>query len=233
MQRRAGFFLFQIGVVPQPFETSSQENNARASTEAMDAQRGVGYYDARMNDVTQVLDRIRAGDPGAAEQLLPLVYNELRKLAAMKMTAESPGHSLDATALVHEAYLRLVGGQQFDGRGHFFAAAAEAMRRILVESARRKRCLKNGGDRDREALELDDVAAPEATDELLAVDEALTNLAVAEPHVADLVKLRYFVGLTIPQAAAHLGISPRTADVWWAFAKAWIQDDMKGRSKSF
>jgi len=185
-----------------------------------------------MNDVTQVLDRIRAGDPGAAEQLLPLVYNELRKLAAAKMTAESPGHSLDATALVHEAYLRLVGGQQFDSRGHFFAAAAEAMRRILVESARRKRCSKYGGDREREALELDDVAAPEATDELLAVDEALTGLAVAEPHVAELVKLRYFVGLTIPQAAAQLGISPRTADAWWAYAKAWIQDDMKGRSKT-
>src|SRR5262249_7723581 len=160
------------------------------------------------------------------EQLLPLVYNELRRLAAQKLALENPGQTLQATALVHEAYLRLVGDdpkQPWDGRGHFFAAAAEAMRRILVENARRKRGLKHGGDRHRQPLDPDGIAAPQAADDLLALDEALTRLAATEPQVAELVKLRYFAGLTIPQAAAHLQISPRTADAWWSYAKAWFQ----------
>jgi RNA polymerase sigma factor (TIGR02999 family) len=179
-----------------------------------------------MNEVTQLLEQWESGDPHAAQQLLPLVYEELRKLAAARLTREAPGHTLQPTALVHEAYLRLVGddgGRAWDGRGHFFAAAAEAMRRILVEDARRKRGLKYGGDRKRQPLEPDCVAAPEAADELLALDEALSRLAMSEPKVAELVTLRYFAGLTIPQAAAHLQVSPRTADAWWAYAKAWLQ----------
>jgi RNA polymerase sigma factor (TIGR02999 family) len=179
-----------------------------------------------MSDFTHILSAIQRGDPHAAEELLPLVYNELRKLAAQKLTQEKPGQTLQATALVHEAYLRLVGAertQDWDGRGHFFAAAAEAMRRILVENARRKRGLKHGGDRRRQSLDPDGIAAPEAADDLLALDEALTRLAATEPRVAELVKLRYFAGLTIPQAAAQLQISPRTADAWWSYAKAWFQ----------
>jgi RNA polymerase sigma factor (TIGR02999 family) len=179
-----------------------------------------------MSQVTRMLDQIQRGDSHAAEQLLPLVYQELRKLAAKRLTQENPGQTLDATALVHEAYLRLVGddgGRAWDGRGHFFAAAAEAMRRILVENARRKRGLKHGGDRKRQALDPDCVAAPEAADELLALDEALFRLAESEPKVAELVTLRYFAGFTIPQAAAQLQVSPRTADAWWAYAKAWLQ----------
>jgi RNA polymerase sigma factor (TIGR02999 family) len=177
-------------------------------------------------DVTQILNAIEKGDPHAAEQLLPLVYDELRKLAAQRLAQEAPGQTLQATSLVHEAYLRLVGAdpdQPWDGRGHFFAAAAEAMRRILVEKARRKRGLKHGGDRRRRPLDPDDIAAPEAGDDLLALDEALTRLTSTEPKVAQLVKLRYFAGLTIPQAAAQLQISPRTADGWWSYAKAWFQ----------
>jgi RNA polymerase sigma factor (TIGR02999 family) len=168
-----------------------------------------------MTNVTQVLNAIEQGDPHAAAQLLPLVYDELRNLAAQRLAQEKPGQTLQATALVHEAYLRLVGdapGQPWDNRGHFFAAAAEAMRRILVENARRKRGLKYGGDRRRQPLAPDDIAAPEAADDLLALDEALTRLAATEPRVAELVKLRYFTGLTVPQAAAQLQISPRTAD---------------------
>ena len=139
---------------------------------------------------------------------------------------EKPGQTLQATALVHEAYLRLVGAdanRPWDGRGHFFAAAAEAMRRILVDNARRKRGLKHGGDRRRQPLDPNDIAVPEAADDLLALDAALTRLAATEPKVAELVKLRYFAGLTIPQAAAQLQISPRTADAWWSYAKAWFQ----------
>src|SRR5436190_16278672 len=179
-----------------------------------------------MSDVTRILSAIQQGDPHAAEQLLPLVYEELRRLAAQRLAQENPGQTLEATALVHEAYLRLVGAdaeQLWDGRGHFFAAAAEAMRRILVENARRKRGLKHGGGRQRQPLDPDGVAAPEAADDLLALDEALTRLAAAEPGVAELVKLRYFAGLTVPQAAAQLQISPRTADAWWSYAKAWFQ----------
>jgi RNA polymerase sigma factor (TIGR02999 family) len=185
-----------------------------------------------MNDVTHILSAIEHGDPHAAEQLLPLVYEELRKLAAQKLAQEKPGQTLEATALVHEAYLRLVQSpqceqgtatQSWDSLGHFFAAAAEAMRRILVENARRKRSHKHGGDRRRQPLDPEAIAAPEAADDLLALDKALTRLAATEPQVAELVKLRYFAGMTIPQAAAQLQISPRTADAWWAYAKAWFQ----------
>jgi RNA polymerase sigma factor (TIGR02999 family) len=179
-----------------------------------------------MSEVTRILSAIEQGDPHAAEQLLPLVYDELRQLAALRLAQEKPGQTLQATALVHEVYLRLVGtdaNQPWDNRGHFFAAAAEAMRRILVENARRKRGLKYGGDRDRQSLDPDCVASPEVADELVALDEALTRLEATEPKVAELVKLRYFAGLTIPQAAAQLQISPRTADAWWSYAKAWFQ----------
>jgi RNA polymerase sigma factor (TIGR02999 family) len=179
-----------------------------------------------MDNVSHILSAIEQGDPQAADQLLPLVYEELRRLAAAKLAHEKAGQTLQATALVHEAYLRLVGcdcAPQWDGRGHFFAAAAEAMRRILIENARRKAGPKHGGDRRRQALDPDCIAAPEAADDLLALDRALTKLAATEPQVAELVKLRYFAGLTIPQAAAQLQISPRTADAWWSYAKAWFQ----------
>jgi RNA polymerase sigma factor (TIGR02999 family) len=178
-----------------------------------------------MPDVTRLLDAAAAGDPKAAAELLPLVYDELRKLAAARMAEERPGQTLQATALVHEAYLRLVGGtraQEWNGRGHFFAAAAEAMRRILVEAARRKGRDKRGGDRERIDLEGLAVTAPEPSDDLLALDEALAQLATSDPQAAELVKLRYFAGMTIPQAAAALGIAPRTADFLWAYAKSWL-----------
>src|SRR5262245_46759088 len=179
-----------------------------------------------MSDVTRILAAMHEGDKHAAEQLLPLVYDELRKLAAQRLAQENPGQTLQATALVHEAYLRLVGDdpkQPWDGRGHFFAAAAEAMRRILVDNALRRSSVKHVGDHVRLPLDRDGVAAPESDDDLLALDEALTRLAATEPQVAELVKLRYFAGLTVPQAAAHLQISPRTADAWWSYAKAWFQ----------
>ena len=179
-----------------------------------------------MSELTRILAAVEDGDPTAAAQLLPLVYDVLRELAAQKLAQEKPGQTLQATALVHEAYLRLLGPdptQPWDSRGHFFAAAAEAMRRILVENARRKRGLKHGGGRQRQPLDPDGISAPEAADDLLALDEALTRLAAAEPNVAELVKLRYFAGLTVPQAAAQLQISPRTADAWWSYAKAWFQ----------
>jgi RNA polymerase sigma factor (TIGR02999 family) len=184
-----------------------------------------------MPDVTQILQAIDQGDPRAADQLLPLVYDELRRLAAAKLANEKPGQTLDATALVHEAYLRLVGpnsqsvsiGGQFTGRRHFVAAAAEAMRRILVENARRKMSQKRGGGRVRATFDDADQHAPEAPEEVLAVDEALGDLATEEPQAAELVKLRYFVGLSIPDAAQHLDISPRSADRLWAFARAWLR----------
>jgi len=181
-----------------------------------------------MTDVTRLLDAAAAGDRRAAAELLPVVYDELRKLAATRMAREAPGHTLDATGLVHEAYLRLVGGQRFDHRGHFFAAAAEAMRRILVESARRKATQKRGGTGERVDLEPAKFAAPDQPEDLLALDEALEQLAISEPQVAELVKLRYFTGLTIPQAAEALGVSPRTADDWWAFARAWLLVKIQG-----
>jgi RNA polymerase sigma factor (TIGR02999 family) len=184
-----------------------------------------------MKNVTQVLSAIEQGDPRAAEQLLPLVYDELRRLAAERLARERPGQTLDATALVHEAYLRLVDVEQaqaWSGRGHFFAAAAEAMRRILVESARRKGSLKRGGGRARQELDAENVMAPEAPDDLLALDEALEQLAGTDPQAAQLVKLRYFAGLTVKQAAEALGISPRSADFLWAFARAWLLRKIEG-----
>jgi RNA polymerase sigma factor (TIGR02999 family) len=179
-----------------------------------------------MNDVTQILSRIESGDPTAAEQLLPLVYDELRKLAAQRVTQEKPGQTLQATALVHEVYLRLVDGQvaqHWNSRGHFFAAAAEAMRRILIEQARRKRSLKGGGGRRR--VELADITsdASNHTLDFIALDDALSKLEAKDPRKAQLVKLRFFTGLTVDQAAEALGISSTTADNDWAYAKSWLR----------
>ena len=182
-----------------------------------------------MSQVTRVLSQIESGDPSAAGQLLPLIYDELRKLAAAKLVQERPGHTLSATALVHEAYLRLVGAktmQSWDSRGHFFAAAAEAMRRILVENARHKQCQKAGGDRIR--LELADVepAAPATSVDVLALNDALDQLEAKDARKAALVKLRFFVGLTNAQAATALDISASTADNDWAYAKSWLRLEM-------
>jgi RNA polymerase sigma factor (TIGR02999 family) len=185
-----------------------------------------------MTDVTQLLGQIEHGDPHAAEKLLPLLYDELRKLAAQKLVHEKPGQTLQATALVHEAYVRLVDAdksQHWNSRGHFFGAAAEAMRRILVENARRRARVKHGGDRIREELASSGVAAPEIDEELLALDEALERLAEHDPPSAELVKLRYFAGLTIPQAAEILGVSPRKADFIWSFARAWLRREIEDR----
>jgi RNA polymerase sigma factor (TIGR02999 family) len=184
-----------------------------------------------MSEITRILSAIDNGDPHAAEQLLPLVYDELRQLAAHKLAQEKPGQTLEATALVHEAYLRLVDAekdQTWNSRGHFFAAAAEAMRRILVESARRKCTWKRGGSRVRQGLDEQNVVAPEVPDELLALDEALSQLAGADPQAAELVTLRYFAGFTVKQAAEALGISPRSADFLWAFARAWLLRKIEG-----
>jgi RNA polymerase sigma factor (TIGR02999 family) len=187
-----------------------------------------------MSDVSRILQAIDPGDPRAADQLLPLVYDELRKLAAAKMAQEAPGQTLQATALVHQAYLRLVASgdasarrdQDWDSRGHFFVAAAEAMRRILLENARRKHRRKRGGGLARQELDPSQIAAPEASGDLLALDEALTKLAATEPDAAELVKLRYFAGLKIKEAAKVLGVSPRTADNLWAYARAWLKAEL-------
>ena len=184
-----------------------------------------------MSEVTRILGAIEQGNPEASEQLLPLVYEELRKLAAQKLAHEKPGQTLDATALVHEAYVRLMASgdesapqeKRWNSRGHFFVAAAEAMRRILVDSARRKASRKRGGERLREDLCESQLAAPNVSDDLVALDEALTQLAKADVLAAKLVDLRYFAGLTSAQAAEVLGISPRTADRTWAYARAWLQ----------
>ena len=183
-----------------------------------------------MHEVTQILSAIEQGDPQAAEQLLPLVYAELRKLAAQKLSQEERGQTLDATALVHEAYVRLVGSetqQQYNDQSHFFAAAAIAMRRILIDSARRKRAARHGGGRLRESLQ--DVASPAPDDELLALDEALQKLTAQDPIKGRLVELRYFAGLTGEQAASVLGLSPSTADRYWAYARAWLQAEIRGQ----
>ena len=185
-----------------------------------------------MADVTQILSAVEAGDPRAAAELLPLVYDELRKLAAARLAAEKPGQTLQPTALVHEAYLRLVGGGQpdgWDGRGHFFAAAAEAMRRILVEQARRKGRVRHGGGLRKHALDGGEsaVTPPADATDLLAVDEALTRLEAASPRRARLVKLRYFAGLTLPEAAGVLGVSRSTAEADWTYAKAWLKREME------
>jgi RNA polymerase sigma factor (TIGR02999 family) len=182
-----------------------------------------------MSDITHLLDAAAAGDRQAADELLPLVYAELRRLAAARMAAEAPGQTLQATALVHEAYLRLVGGEQprdWNGRGHFFAAAAGAMQHVLVDRARRRAALKRGGGAARVDVPEDAIAAPDSRGdaEVLAVDDALGRLAAADPQAAELVKLRYFAGMSIPDAAAALGISSRTADRLWAYARAWLRD---------
>jgi RNA polymerase sigma factor (TIGR02999 family) len=181
-----------------------------------------------MNDVTRLLAPIEQGDPTAAEGLLPLVYDELRKLAARRLAQEKSGQTLQANALVHEAYLRLVGGQDpgWDGRGHFFAAA-EAMRRILVDAARRKASTKHGGGRERRPLEEARIATEEEADDLLALDDALTRLAEADPVAARLVQLRYFAGLTTEQAAEALGMSVRSAYSTWSFARSWLRSAIR------
>ena len=177
-----------------------------------------------MSDVTRLLEAAAGGDRKAAADLLPLVYDELRRLAAARLAAEAPGHSLNPTALVHEAYLRLVGDQQFDGRGHFFAAAAEAMRRVLVDHARRRNRLKRGGGRRRVTIDrLTDLAAA-SDDDLLELDDALDRLAKDYPAAAELVKLRFFAGMTLTEAAEALGLSDRTADRYWVFARTWLAD---------
>jgi RNA polymerase sigma factor (TIGR02999 family) len=182
-----------------------------------------------MSEVDRILSAVEQGDPRAAEALLPLVYEELRRLAAQKLARETSGHTLQPTALVHEAYLRLLGSeppQNWNGRGHFFAAAAEAMRRILVEHARRKRRLRHGGERQRFNLDGLDVAEIAPGDDLLALDEALTRLAAEDEVIARVVQLRYFAGLTIEQTAEALGVSVRTANRHWAYARAWLYQQL-------
>jgi RNA polymerase sigma factor (TIGR02999 family) len=187
-----------------------------------------------MSEVTRILSAIDEGDPRAAEQLLPLVYDELRKLAAEKMAEEKPGQTLQATALVHEAYVRLVGSgsPEFANRRHFFAAAAEAMRRILIDRARRKRTEKHGGLRHRINLDDVDVAADSNSADLLAIDEALTKLAAEDPVKAQLVTLRYFAGLSVQEAADALGISRATADRYWSYARTWLYCELGGKKNS-
>jgi RNA polymerase sigma factor (TIGR02999 family) len=182
-----------------------------------------------MADVTHILDAAAAGDPAAAAELLPLVYDELRKLAAARMGAEKPDHTLQTTALVHEAYLRLVGGDPaavWNGRGHFFAAAAEAMRRILVEAARSRGRAKRGGDWRRVDFEELDAATSVTPDQLVALDDALARLAALDPVAGELVKLRYFTGLPLDRAAAALAVSPATAYRHWAYARAWLRNEL-------
>ena len=185
-----------------------------------------------MTDVTRLLEAAHRGDRQAGAELLPLVYDELRKLAAAKLAQEKPGQTLTATALVHEAYLRLLApgrepnAVRFDGRGHFFAAAAEAIRRLLVEQARRRQAARHGGGHRRTDLDPDQIAAPAPDDELLVLHEALDRLAEAHPEKAELVKLRYFAGLTADQVAAALGVSPSTADRHWTYARAWLRRAM-------
>jgi RNA polymerase sigma factor (TIGR02999 family) len=179
-----------------------------------------------MSEVTHLLARAATGDRQAAADLLPLVYDELRKLAAARMAAEKPGHTLDGTALVHEAYMRLIGDQQFDGQSHFFAAAAEAMRRVLVNHARDRSRLKRGGKRHRVDLDQLTGAVAAADDDLLALDDALDRLAREFPVPAELVKMRFFAGMTQTDAANALGIPRRTADRHWAFARAWLADEL-------
>ena len=189
-----------------------------------------------MSDVTRILSAIEQGDPTAAEQLLPLVYDELRKLAAAKLAHEKPGQTLQATALVHEAYIRLVDQttpQQWDNSRHFFAAAAEAMRRILIERARQKQSLKRGGDRERVDLDAaEPVVLPMACDDILGLDEALQKLEQKDPRKAELVKLRFFAGLTTAQAAQALGVSVSTAENDWTYARSWLRLEMGGTERA-
>jgi RNA polymerase sigma factor (TIGR02999 family) len=182
-----------------------------------------------MSDVTRILTAIEEGESNAAEQLLPLVYKALRRLAAQKLAQEKPGQTLQATALVHEAYLRLVdveNAQHWESRGHFFVAAAEAMRRILIDNARRRRSRRRGGEAKRLPLENLEAAVPASDDQLLAINEALQRLQSFDPPKAEMVKLRYFGGLTIPEAAQALGIAVSTANRYWAYARAWLHEDL-------
>jgi RNA polymerase sigma factor (TIGR02999 family) len=188
-----------------------------------------GYLQTAMSEVTRILSAIEQGDPQAAKQLLPFVYDELRKLAAQKLSQETPGQTLDATGLVHEAYLRLVGqadAARWKDRAHFYAAAAQAMRNILVDRARRRRREKHGGDRKRVSLDEVVAASPSGAEQLLALDEALTRLAAADPEAAMVVQLRYFAGLSIEQAAESLGMSRATAYRHWTFARAWLLQEL-------
>lgn len=184
-----------------------------------------------MSDVTRILEAAQQGDPTAAEQLLPLVYDELRRLAAHRMANEAAGHTLQPTALVHEAWLRLIGNQNtnWDGRAHFFGAAAEAMRRILIDRARRKQAVRHGGDQQRVDVQDVDIVSPTNDEQLLAINGALDKLAMEHPEEAQLVKLRYFVGLTNDEAASVLGISPRTAKYYWTHARAWLFHEIKSQ----
>lgn len=188
-----------------------------------------------MHDITRILNQVEGGDPEATERLLPLVYEELRRLAAARLHREQPGQTLQPTALVHEAYLRLVDPANpfsWKSRGHFFGAAAEAMRRILVDSARRKHRSKHGGGQIRQELDPEQIAAPEVHEDLLALDEALDRLQSADGQAAEIVRLRYFAGLSGKEAAEILGISPRSADRLWAYARAWLRRDLRGAEES-
>jgi len=182
-----------------------------------------------VSDVTRIIEAAQQGDPTAADRLLPLVYEELRKLAAAKMAQEAPGQTLQPTALVHDAWLRLVGNenQKWNGRAHFFGAAAEAMRRILIENARRKRAARHGGGKSKLDMSNIEVAAPAKDQELLAVSDALEKFAARDKQKAELVKLRFFVGLTTEEAAEVLGISVPTADRWWNFSRAWLFEEIE------
>jgi len=189
-----------------------------------------GVDSAALKPVTLILERLARNEPAASAELLPLVYEELRRLAAFRMAQDAPGHTLQPTALVHEAYLRLVDvpePQSWDGRGHFFAAAAEAMRRILVENARRKMRLKRGGDLERVPFDGLDVASAARDDQVLAVSESLDRLAAHDPEAAELIKLRFFIGMPNIEAAALLGIPERTAKRRWAYARAWLLEDLR------
>jgi RNA polymerase sigma factor (TIGR02999 family) len=187
-----------------------------------------------MGKVTRVLEAIEQGDPHAADQLLPLVYDELRRLAAQRLSLETPGQTLQPTALVHEVYLRLVDGDRaphWNSRAHFFGAAAEAMRRILVDSARRRRSCKRGGDLVRQDFDALEIALDDIPEDLLALNEALTKLAVTDWMAAELVQLRFFAGLPLPEIAQILQISPRTADRLWSYARAWLHQEIQGGSR--
>ena len=184
-----------------------------------------------MSDVTRLIEAAQKGDRQAAAELLPLVYDELRQLAAAKMAGEAPGHTLNATALVHEAYVRLVRDHPFTDRSHFFRVAAEAMRRVLIDRARQKRRIRHGGDREQVPLSDVDVAAEAPAEELLALDEALDRFAAKDPVKAELVKLRYFAGLSEEEAAAALGISRATASRYWSYARAWLINALDGKTE--
>ena len=185
-----------------------------------------------MSDVTRILSEIEQGDPSAAEQLLPLVYDELRKLAASRMASEKPGQTLAPTGLVHEAWLRLAGSDaSWETRGHFFAAAAEAMRRILIDRARRKKTAKHGGEHRRREIDLESIEAANPNERLLQLDEALSRFTEVEPAKAQLIKLRYFAGCSIKDAATLLGISTATADRYWAYSRAWLQTEMQSHDE--